>query len=102
LPRFQNRVEIAVDCPPVDWWLFLFPGGIDWASLAEEPVHALIRHVGRRPYSTHPGLMLDAWCLTSAIMRVVGDARLVSRMGRVAAARHLNRIAAECLEKRFP
>jgi hypothetical protein len=28
----------------------------------------------------------------------VGDARPVSRMGRVAAARHLNEIAAECLE----
>jgi hypothetical protein len=100
--QYQGRHDAPVDCPPVDWWLFLFPGGIDWASLDEEPVHALIGHVGRRPYIEMPGLMLDAWCLTSAIMRAVDDVKEVSRMGRVAGARHLNQIAAECLEKDSP
>jgi hypothetical protein len=80
----------------------LFPDGIDWASLAEEPVHALIGHVGRRPYGEVSGLMLDVWCLTWAIIRAVDDVKGLSRMGRVAAARHLNQIAAECLEKRTP
>ena len=98
--QYEGRHGAPVDCPPVDWWLFLFPDGIDWASLAEEPVHALIGHVSRRPYWEVSGLMLDVWCLTSAIVMAVGDARPVSRMGRVAAARHLSQIAAECLEKR--
>ena len=100
--EYQGRHDAPVDCPPVDWWLFLFPDGIDWASLAEEPVHALIGHVGRRPYLEECGLMLAAWSLTATITKAVDDARPVSRMGRVAAARHLSQIAAECLEKRTP
>jgi hypothetical protein len=96
--QYQGRHDGRLDCPPVDWWLFLFPGGIDWASLDDEPVHALIGHVGRGPYCEEPGPMMAAWCLTSEIMKAVDDARPVSRMGRVAAARHLNRIAAECLK----
>ena len=99
--QYQGGHRAPVDCPPVDWWLFLFPDGIDWAALDEEPVHALIGHVGRRPYREDlGGLMLNVWSLTSAIVMAVGDARPVSRMGRVDAARYLNRIAAEYLEKR--
>ena len=54
-PSVPGRHRAPVDCPPVDWWLFLFPDGIDWAALDEEPVHALIGHVGRRPYSEDRG-----------------------------------------------
>lgn len=98
--QYQGRHEAPLDCPPVDWWLFLFPDGINWASLAEEPVHALIGHFGRGPYLEEAGLMYAAWSLTSLIMRAVEDARPVSRMGRVDAARYLNQIVAERLEKR--
>jgi hypothetical protein len=45
--------------------------------------------------------MLNVWSLTSAIVMAVGDARPVSRMGRVAAARHLNQIVARCLAKQM-
>jgi hypothetical protein len=100
--QYQGYHGAPVDCPPVDWWLFLFPDGIDWASLDEEPVHALIGHVGRRPHLEEPGFMLRAYSLAESIALTVKDARPVSRMGRVAAARHLNRIAAECLEKQSP
>ena len=98
--QYQGRHGAPVDCPPVDWWLFLFPDGIDWASLAEEPVHALIGHVSRRPYGEVTGLMLNVWCLTEAIIWAVDDVKGLSRMGRVTAVCHLNRIAARCLEKR--
>jgi hypothetical protein len=87
-----------VDCPPLDWWLFLFPGGIDWASPGGESVHALIGHVGRR-HLEQPGFMLRAYSLAESIAVAVKDASLVSRMGRIDAARYLNRIAAEYLEK---
>jgi hypothetical protein len=99
--QYQVGHRAPVDCPPVDWWLFLFPDGIDWASLDEEPVHALIGHVGRRPYPEESGLMLSAWSLTTTITKAADDARPISRMGRVAAACHLNRIAAQCLEKKL-
>lgn len=59
--QYEGGHGAPVDCPPVDWWLFLFPDGIDWASLAEEPVHALIGHVGRRTYGG--GVGTDAGCL---------------------------------------
>jgi hypothetical protein len=95
--QFQNN-EAPVDCPPVDWWLFLVPEGLDWASIWNEPVHALIGHVGRCAWAKRPSLMLPVWCLSEALMKGVPDARLVSRMSHVAAAHHLNEIAAECLE----
>ena len=98
--QYQGGHGAPVDSPPLDWWLFLFPGGIDWASPGGESVHALIGHVGRRPYLEELGLMLRAYSLAQSIAVAVKDASLVSRMGRIDAARYLNRIAAEYLEKR--
>jgi hypothetical protein len=90
--------DVPVEWPAVDWWLFLMPEGLNWASIYHEPVHALLGHVGRCAWAKRPSLMLPVWCLSSSIARRVPDARLVSRMSRVAAAHHLNKIAAECLE----
>ena len=98
--QYQGGHGAPVDCPPLDYWLFLFPGGIDWASPGGESVHALIGHVSRRPHLEEPGLMLRAYSLAHSIAAAVKDASLVSRMGRIDAARYLNRIAAEYLEKR--
>ena len=47
LPRFQNPCAVAVDSPPVDWWLFVFPDGVDWGSPDGGRVHALLGHVTR-------------------------------------------------------
>ena len=30
---------------PVDWWLFLSPEPIEWGSLDDLPIHALVAHV---------------------------------------------------------
>jgi hypothetical protein len=97
--QYQGGHGAPVDCPPLDWWLFFFPGGIDWASPGRESVHALIGHVSRRPYVEELGLMLRAYSLAGSIAVAVKDASMVSRMGRIDAARYLNRIAAEYLEK---
>ena len=58
--QYQHGLaDIPVDCPPVDWWLFLFPEGIEWCSLDEQKVHALICHVARdRYYARHGCHML--------------------------------------------
>jgi hypothetical protein len=97
--QFQEGDEIQVDCPPVDWWLFLFPDGIDWQDLGGDTVHALIGHVGRVPWGKSYGASLyPAWCLTGSLVREVDDWRRVSRMGRIDAARHLNEITVRLLE----
>jgi hypothetical protein len=35
--QYQRGGQVPVDCPLVDWWLLLFPGGIDWAFMTELP-----------------------------------------------------------------
>jgi hypothetical protein len=100
--QFQWGHEIQVDCPPVDWWLFLFPDGIDWQGMNTDPVHALIGHVGRVPWGqSGSGFMLRVWCLASALGGAVDDWRRVSRMGRIGAARHLNEITVRLLESQI-
>jgi hypothetical protein len=90
---------VPVDCPPVDWWLFLFPAGIGWSAIDEKPIFAIIAHVCDGKHARHSSAMLPVWCLAGAVLHAVGDdwAR-VARMGRVEVAWHLNPIAAHLLE----
>ena len=97
--QFQFRGEVGVDCPPIDWWLFLSSDGIDWASPDGEPVHALIAHVGRVPWYAMEGGVVDrALTLACLIAREVDDWRGVADLGRMSACRHLNPIVAHLLE----
>jgi hypothetical protein len=96
--QFQQREEIRVDNPPVDWWLFLFPDGIDWEHLGGEAVHALIGHISRFSYYTgNVETMLRVWGLTCSLGGE--DWRTISRMGRIDAARHLNESTVRLLEE---
>jgi hypothetical protein len=96
--QFQHGdAEIPVDCPPVDWWLFLYPEGLDWSSLDEQEIYAVVAHVGRdRTYASLGGSMLPTWALTQRMGREVEWAG-VARMGRIEAARYLNSITARLL-----
>ena len=82
---------------PVDWWLFLSPRPIDWGSLDDLPVHALIAHVAPEDYRQQMRAMLQAWEQASGLIGLVADSDLpwpaVSRMRPAAAVRHLNAIA---------
>jgi hypothetical protein len=92
--------EVPVDSPPVDWWLFLFPAGIGWSALDEEPVFGIIAHVtSGGEHARQRSAMLRVWCLAGAVLHAVGDdwAR-VARMGQVEVAWHLNPITARLLE----
>jgi hypothetical protein len=96
--QFQQREEIRVDNPPVDWWLFLFPDGIDWDHLGGDTVHALIGHISRFSYYRgNVETMLRVWSLAGTLG--CEDWRPISRMGRIAAARHLNGITVRLLEE---
>jgi hypothetical protein len=94
--QFQHLdVEIPVDSPPVDWWLFLYPEGVDWASLNGQDSYAVISHVARnRRIAT---LKLHAWCLTGQLGAEVKWTE-VARKGRVEAARYLNLITVNLLD----
>jgi len=97
--QFQHVGEVEVDCPPQDWWLILSPEGIDWESLSGEPVHMLFAHVAEQPWRPgHRDPLFHAWCLSCRIVREIDDSRPIGRMGRLAAARFLNPIAARALE----
>jgi hypothetical protein len=96
--QFQHRAEVEVDGPPIDWWLILCPDGIDWESLADEPVHMLFAHVGREPWaSCRSDLYYRAWGLSCRVAGDIEDCRPISRMGRLAAARSLNPIVLRTL-----
>lgn len=91
--QFQMRGNVRVDCPPVDWWLFVFPEGIDWARREGQPPHALVVHACHVPWHVTEGnLMERVWTLAENLGREVEDRRRVSRMAVADAARHPNRI----------
>ena len=92
--------EVPVDCPPVDWWLFLFPGGIGWSALDDEPVFAVIGHVARDGEHARSGSgMLPTWALAERVWNAVDrDWARVARLGRVEAAWHLNPLVARLLD----
>ena len=100
--QFHSTGEVRVDCPPVDWWLFLFPEGIDWACPDGKPTHAVLGHVGRSPWHHVGGFMYRVWGLAQRLACDVGDWPGVSRMGRVDAARYLNRAIVSLIEEGRP
>ncbi len=91
--QYQSGGQVPVDNPPVDWWLFLFPDGIDWAAIDGDPVYAVIAHVAHLDASYRA--MLPLCFLTESLRRT--DWSQVAQMGRVAACRHLNGITVQCL-----
>ena len=98
LHQFQrNR-----DCPvrlrnqTVDWWLVLIPGGADWNSLDEQPVHWIIVPVLAQPVG---GFAMRAWALADPICgslcrTLIPDpvswGKRLSQMDRITAARTIN------------
>jgi hypothetical protein len=96
--EYQRGGQVPVDCPPVDWWLFLFPAGIDWAALDEKPVFAVMTHVVRNDPSTQSWWgMYPIWILAQEVLKNFSDWSQVAQMGRFGACRHLNGIVARCL-----
>jgi hypothetical protein len=91
--QYQSGGQVPVDNPPVDWWLFLFPEGLDWAAMDERPVYAVITHVAHIDASYRA--MLALWFFTESLRRT--DWADVAKMGRIGACRYLNRIIAQCL-----
>ena len=96
--QFQagEPLELRTDNDRVDWWLVLFPQGIDcWNRFQEKPVHAMVMFVVSRPVEM-VGYFITCLKPLAGGMAVMCRQdphgwKTVSQMDRVSAARFLNR-----------
>jgi hypothetical protein len=102
LHQFQDDRLLQLMNDPVDWWLVLFPDGIDWESIDDKPVFGMIGHVFPPRHMALPGLKCHAWELTARVGRcVAGETeidgwRRIASMNRIAAAQMVNREIIGC------
>lgn len=77
----------------VDWWVFLFPRGIDFGALNNSPVYLLVGQMFR---VARPSLRLSAFELADALLRDlrgslrIGGARRVANLSKASVAELLN------------
>jgi hypothetical protein len=93
LSHWQPRESVAGVGAPVDWWLFLYPEPIEWGSLDEVPIHALIAHVAPDDYVLRLSTMLGFWSDAFDLIGSCGKTDFWPRLARldpVEAARILN------------
>ena len=86
--------------PPVDWWLFLAPDGVDFQALVPVVNVLFGMVVSRTPWFYGSSTELGALCLMSQLLHPEAgiDVAALARMDRVGAARLLNRHVQQMLE----
>jgi hypothetical protein len=72
---------------PVDWVLFLSPEPIDWGSLDDLPIFALVAHVSPINLHHQNGEMYDAWEDAWKLMRMVAQTDPWPRLARKGVSR---------------
>lgn len=94
--QFQDDAPVQPKNGAVDWWLILFPSGVDWESFDGEPVFGMIAHVFRpRPFDSL-GLKMRAWMLATIVGQQIGASpagdgwSYIARLDRSHAARLVN------------
>jgi len=95
--QFQDDGWLKTANPPVDWWLALFPEGIEWDSLDGDPVFGLIGHVFCSDHFLLPATTLRTYCLTDTIGRMIGIDPInnwarIACMEKTIAARAVNQV----------
>ena len=100
--QFQLEGIVKLNNTSVDWWLFLFPDGVDWGSCDEQPVHAMLSHVFPGRWTERPDFALKVLAQFSRAFQCV-DAisswRTVSQMNQIEAARMVNRLTIQSLSE---
>ena len=105
LHQFQDDGAVQLRNAPMDWWLFLFPDGVDWDALDGKPVHGMIGHVFPPGHDQLNGLKLRVYEFTSRVRVEVARGaghdgwQRISRLDRVAASEEVNRAVARCLSR---
>jgi hypothetical protein len=109
LHQFQDFLDRpSQDChianAPVDWWLFLFPEGIEWNDFDGRPVFGMIGHV----FESHEPPQLPVYVLTTQAARAIAWTgqemdptawQRLSRLDRISAACRVNAAVLGCLSK---
>ena len=67
---------------PVDWWLFLSPEPIDWGSLDDLPIFALVGHVSPINFHDQMGEMYNAWSDARKLLSTVAQTDSWPRLAR--------------------
>lgn len=101
LHQFQDDGLVQLTNPPVDWWLGMFPEGINWNGMANDPVFGIIGHIFPSNHAYLPGLKMQTWELTECVGRKLeSDAwRKAARLDRLSAAQTINREILLMVEK---
>jgi hypothetical protein len=101
--QYQCRTPgpVPVDCTPADWWLFLYPGGMEWDALDGAPVYAaftiVFRHGAREPGALRHLCLLSALLKDNEVLPPDHTCLRLAEMGRVEVCRLLNHAVARCL-----
>ena len=82
LSHWQPWEPVAGAGSPLDWWLFLSPEPIEWGSLDDLPIHALVAHVSPINYHDRMGTMLRAWSAAWHLLKEVGETEGWPRLAR--------------------
>lgn len=93
--QFQVQGHIRTINRPVDWWLILFPQGINWNRPDDKPVHVMFTYIFSRPWQEWPHLSLGALGLLAGGLRsLAGQNKTafveLSQMDRASAAQLVN------------
>lgn len=101
LHQFQDDGEIELTNAPVDWWLALFPGGIEWDAWDGKPVFGMIGHVFPPDHWNLPGLKLRVWELSSRAVRAKDTDAWpgIAKMDRAIAAQVVNRAIVQARDR---
>jgi hypothetical protein len=68
---------------PLDWWLFLSPAPIEWGSLDDLPIHALVAHVSPANYQLQMVTMYRAWGDACRLLRDFGESEGWPKLSRM-------------------
>jgi hypothetical protein len=82
LSRWQPSDPVPGAGSPTDWWLFLSPEPIEWDSLDDLPVHAVIAHVSNIDFNEQRRTMSRASRAAWRILREVGETGVWPRLAR--------------------
>ena len=82
LSSWQPAEPVPGAGSPMDWWLFLSREPIDWDSLDDLPIFALVAHVS--PINSHgqTGEMYDAWSDARKLLSTVAETDSWPRLAR--------------------
>ena len=103
LSNWQPREPVPGAGDPLDWWLFLSPGPIEWGGLDGLPVHALVAHVSPINYHEQIDAMCWAWSNAGRLGSKVAEGHQWDRLARMRpldAVRLLNEVYRAVVEER--